>query len=446
LLPNKQASVQFGTDGIRGRVGSGFFVQDNLIRFGKAFAAWLSMRTASRVPRVLLVCDTRASCPWVKSCIAAGILPYKIELYDGGILPTPAALVAMLSADITFDAALIISASHNPYFDNGIKIMLNSGKLSADDEALLVCCFEGGEKYRQEALFSGTFDYFTQAKDLYKKFILNVFPPHLLEGLTIVLDCAHGSAGETAPAIFQDLGARVIAINNSPNGTNINEQCGSVQPESLKRAVLDQGADIGFAFDGDGDRVIAVSRDGQIKDGDDSLALLIHHPAYQNADIVVGTTMTNLGCEHYLVKHGKRLIRTGVGDKFVSETLANNKLPLGGEQVGHTVLRDILPVGDGTIAALRMLETIRQTDNMSMQTFTRYPQVFYNLPVQQRRDLTIDPYASILQEAQGMVENGRIVVRYSGTEPVLRVMAEAESEEIARKAVDFVATAFRGLP
>lgn len=443
MITGKQSAIQFGTDGIRGRVGTNFFVQEHLGRFGRAFALWLRTRINTRTPRVLLVSDTRASCSWVKSCLGAGMCAYTIDVYDCGVIPTPAAFVAMTTGENTFDAALIISASHNAYHDNGIKIMLNSGKLSSDDEALLAACFEGGEKYRQEQTYDGTLIGYTAARQCYIDFIVSSFPQNFLINKTVILDCAHGSACTTAPEIFEKLGARVIAINTLPNGKNINELCGSLHPEGLQRKVLEEKADIGFAFDGDADRVLAVAKNGTIKDGDDLLALLMQHPAYATTDIVVGTTMTNMGCEQHFADQGKRLIRTSVGDKFIAEALNNNKLSLGGEPVGHIIVRDLLPVGDGTVAALRVLESLTATDNWDMKTFVHYPQAVSNMPIQERRDLTTDPYASILQDAEMLVGRGRIVVRYSGTEPVLRIMAEAESSEMAQQTVDFITQSFK---
>ena len=245
----------------------------------------------------------------------------------------------------------------------------------------------------------------------------------------IVLDVAHGATYRVAEQIFNALGAQTIIINNTPNGTNINHHCGALSPALLQEAVVLSCADAGFAFDGDGDRVIAVNRHGVIKDGDDILALLLQHPAYVHLTTVVGTLMTNCGFETYLTTHNKNLVRTAVGDKFVIEKLEQLNTILGGEQSGHIILKDIINTGDGILVALRVLESLLHSGNWDMETFIKYPQVLINVPVQTKKDLNSSPLYDIISTAQAKLTSGRLLVRFSGTESLLRVMVEAASLE-----------------
>jgi phosphoglucosamine mutase len=247
----------------------------------------------------------------------------------------------------------------------------------------------------------------------------------------VVLDCANGAAYKIAPEIFRALGATVITIADTPNGTNINDNCGSLHPEELARVVVARGADAGFAFDGDADRVIAVNRLGVIKDGDDILTLLLNLPSYQNIAHVVGTLFTNKGFEEYLVGQGKHLFRTKVGEKYVASKLEEEKLPLGGEVSGHILTRDYSATGDGILVALKVLESIIASSNWDMVTFKKFPQVLINVPVRHKHDLALQPYAALIEEYERTMSPGRVIVRYSGTEPLLRVMTEAPTHEQA---------------
>jgi phosphoglucosamine mutase len=251
-----------------------------------------------------------------------------------------------------------------------------------------------------------------------------------LRGLTIVVDAAHGATYRTAPRIFKKLGAQVIMIHNKPNGYNINEACGAVHPESLQQAVIVHGADIGFAFDGDGDRITAVNALGEIKNGDDILALLSEHPAYKQCTTIVGTIMSNCGLEQFLQKQQKNLIRTPVGDKYIAQKLIEEQVMLGGEPSGHIICNDILSTGDGVLAALRVVESMLFNNNPLLTTFTKYPSMLTSIATEHKPDLTQEPYAIIIRDAQQALPHGRIIVRYSGTEPVLRVMVEAATHEL----------------
>lgn len=435
----------FGTDGIRARVGTSFLTQENLFILGRAIALWAQKKYHKEQPHVLITHDTRASYSWIKSCLKAGLLSYPITLYDAHILPTPAALVLMQEYQFLtmFDCAIIISASHNPYYDNGIKLMSHTGKLSAEDETEISKLYNEYHDHSQiDYRALGRSIIFDSADKLYCAKIAAHFKPNFLKGLKIVLDCAHGATYRTAPTIFKLLGAQVIAIHNKPTGYNINEQCGALQPAELQRAVLAHEADAGFAFDGDGDRITAVSRTGEIKDGDEILALLSEHPAYAATSAIVGTVVTNMGLENHLKKQKRSLIRTDVGDKHIIAQLNKKKLILGGEQSGHIILHDLLQTGDGVLAALRLLESISKNDNLDMKTFSRYPQELINVPAPYKLPLNDKPCAELIANAEAQLKNGRVLVRYSGTEPLLRVMVEAEKQADAKKIAQQLAHEF----
>lgn len=441
--PHTSVTNLFGTDGIRGTAGKGLFVEEKLLTIGKAIARWACM-TYGANPKLLLVHDTRISAGFVKSALKTGLLQFPLTIVDAGVLPTPAAAHLMNEQSRPFHAALIISASHNPYQDNGIKIMdAATGKLSLADELIISELIMNGVTPRLQSY--GHEEENPQAAARYCAQLTAHFTPNILAGKTIVLDTANGATFQIAPTVFTTLGAHVITINNTPNGSNINEQCGALHLEQLQKAVLEHDADIGFAFDGDGDRVMAVNAQGQIKDGDDILALLLTHPDYQATRAVVGTVMSNEGFARFLQTRGKMLIRAKVGDKYVAEQLATERLLLGGEPSGHIILRNIIGTGDGILVALKVLETIVQTGNTTFETFTKYPQAMKNITVTTKHDLSKEPFATKLEAVQNTLPAGRILVRYSGTEPVLRIMTEADTVEHAQAACQELAHYFSQL-
>ncbi len=412
----------FGTDGVRKRIGTDPLTIESLPRLGMAIAHW-AREKIGRSPIILLGHDTRQSCSWVKSALQTGLLAQQAQVHDAYVLPTPA-LCALVKATEKFDFGIVISASHNHWHDNGIKIIDRElGKLSLADELKISELFNNFE--HSIAYHSlGQFHTYTQAQEAYKAILRSFFPQDFLVGKKIVLDCAHGATSLIAAEIFQEFGAQAIMLNDQPNGININEQCGALHPQTLQKAVLENAADAGFAFDGDGDRVIAVSKNGEIKDGDDILALLLDHPLYAPASLIVGTVMTNQGFDAYLHKKNKLLVRASVGDKFVSERMEQEKTILGGEQSGHIILRDYLNTGDGVFTALRILQTLMISNNWEMHTFTKFPQVLINIPVGIKKDLTLPALAHIIQQHETLLPQGRLLVRYSGTEPVLRILIE----------------------
>jgi len=421
----------FGTDGIRKKVGQSPLTYSEIIKLGKAIAIW-SMQTHGKTPKILLGHDTRESCFLIKAALKTGLLLWPVEIYDAQVLPTPA-LSAIMQQDKQFDVAIVITASHNPYEDNGIKIIdTKKGKLSLEDEQIIQDHFFSKKAETISYAHIGKEYLFTEGIHTYIDLVTNKFEKNFLHGLKIVLDCANGAASYVAPAIFSSLGADVVAIAKHPDGKNINNNCGSQSPQKIQKAVLKEHADIGFAFDGDGDRITAVTKDGQIKDGDDILSLLSQHPIYKQQPQIVGTILSNYGLQDYLKRQNQTLIRTNVGDKFVVQAMKEQNLLLGGEQSGHIILYDYLPVSDGIFTALRILETIQETQNIECTTFTKYPQVMTNIPVIKKKNLNASPIANIICAYKKSLNKGNIIVRYSGTENLLRVMVEAENNTIAQ--------------
>jgi phosphoglucosamine mutase len=414
-------SSYFGTDGIRAHVGNEPFTVQSLISIGFALGIWAVARYGP-TPKLLLAHDTRISCSLVKSLIKSGLFLHPVAVHDAQILTSPA-LLALMRKDTSFDAAIMISASHNPYHDNGIKIIdATTGKLTAFDEDQITQLINSPKEFSYTSL--GADRILHDAQEMYQKIIFSYFEPHMLAGKKIVLDCANGAASSLAPALFGSLGAHVISLFDNPNGININKQCGALHTQTLQKAVVDYQADLGFAFDGDGDRLMAVNMYGQLKNGDDILALLLDHPLYQTTKTMVGTIMTNQGFEVYLKNRNIELLRTPVGDKYIAEQLTALSLLIGGEPSGHIILHDYLPTGDGIFTALRMAQALIHSNNWEMNTFTKFPQIIINIPVKNRRDLSQSPLKDIIEHTSNQLHNGRLLVRYSGTEPLLRIMIE----------------------
>lgn len=414
----------FGTDGIRGTVGTGFFTEQQLIQCGKAVGMWLQQKHAQ--PHLLLTYDTRISASFIKVCLMTGLAQTGVTVHDAGVLPT-AGLFHLLPNSI-YHLGIMITASHNPYYDNGIKIVTPHGKLSAEEEATFMHFFSS----ELTATHYAQMHTVTDAPEQYKNHLRAGFPNLKLNGIKIVVDTAHGAFYSIAPQLLTELGATVIPLHTEPNGSNINEKCGSVHPQALIAAVRKHSAMLGCAFDGDGDRIVLVGPDGTLKDGDDILAYLLQHPDYVNTPALVGTVMSNAGLAHWCQQNNKQLVRTQVGDKYVIEQLQKNNLLLGGEPSGHIILNNHLSTGDGLLVLLKVLETLLLTKNYTFTTFAKYPQALTNIRIQQKKDLTLSPCKEVINAAEQEVLDGRVLVRYSGTENVLRVMVEAPEEILAR--------------
>jgi phosphoglucosamine mutase len=413
----------FGTDGIRATFGTAPLTIQELQRLGMALALW-AQEKYEIYPQIAIGYDTRISCSLVKAALQSGLLLYPVTLHDAGIVPTPT-LSYLLQHTNTVHCGIMISASHNPYQDNGLKIIdARHGKLSLSDELRI------SELYAAQTLENVTYttpgsgQAWNNAQDAYINHLQTLLPKNFLEGIKLVLDCAHGATFRLAPALFKHFGAQVITLNNQPNGININHQCGALHVQDVQQTVIDTKAHMGFAFDGDGDRVIAVNSQGYLKDGDDILALLLEHPMYASTPAVVGTVMTNQGLEKLLKDKNKQLLRTAVGDKHVAHRMHQDNLILGGEQSGHTILRDHITTGDGIFTALRVAQSVLANHNWTMKTFDHYPQVMFTFPVTIKKELASPAIAILIEHSKAQLQAGRILVRYSGTENVVRIMIE----------------------
>lgn len=430
----------FGTDGIRGAIGTSVFTQQRLPEVAHAISSWLTLSYSKGVykARVVIIHDTRNSCAYIKSIFKMVFFSQAIDVFDAGVLPTPAATFLIKKFDA--DCALIISASHNSWQDNGIKIIDRYGKLQSDAEQIISALINNPERMKINYSNLGNETYIDGVQE-YTQALVPHFKNRFLLGLNVVLDCAHGATSIVAQKIFEFFGAQVILLNNKPDGFNINQNCGSLNPATLQKAVLDNNADIGFAFDGDGDRVIAVSPEGIVKNGDDILALLSQHPDYTNQTTIVGTIMSNVGFESWLNKREKILLRAAVGDKYVAQKLEEFNGLLGGEQSGHIILKNYTNTGDGILVALKVMQTILLLNNRKFETFKPYPQVLLTIPVKRMCNLSESPYDQMIQAAQKLVPLGRISVRYSGTEKnMIRIMVESELLHDAHSIAQHLAT------
>ena len=432
--------IRFGTDGIRGDANNYPFDNHTLEAMGYAIALWAREKYASIQPHVLMGMDTRESGPRIKVALTRGLVRGGAFVVDGGVLPTPAVCNVALRSK-RFDLGIVISASHNPYQDNGIKVFdARHTKLpAADEENLLIAINAAVAADYRAPLVGGAAHSWPQALDTYVQDVCARFKPGFLAGQRVLIDAAHGATYQAAQRIFEQLGAEVTMLFAEPNGTNINDGCGATHPEALAAEVVKRNASIGFAFDGDGDRIVAVSAQGQIKDGDDILALLFGLPKYQAPEMVVGTVMSNQGLDAFFNEHGKRLVRTAVGDKYVAQAMQQEKALLGAEVSGHVIVGDYLLTSDGMVVALNVMESIILNHNQQLKTFNKYPQKLINVPVRDKKDLQTQPFAAIIAASQERLAGGRLLVRYSGTELLLRVMAEAPTRELAEAVAGEVA-------
>lgn len=426
--------ISFGTDGIRGNTQQFPFTQPDFSLLAHAIALWCNQKYGNGI-RILIGHDTRHSCTPLKRSLITALTNAGHHCYDAEVMPTPA-VMALLKNTTLFSVGIVISASHNPAEDNGLKIIDKVlGKLDSVDEQAIIHQFDAIKNLSalpaQTAKRGTTQNVSLAMQERYISLICSFFSPDFLRGKTVVLDCANGATFDLAPTIFRLLGAEVILLNAEPSGHNINKSSGTVHPQMLQKKVLRSGADAGFAFDGDGDRVVAVNKHGALLDGDNILALLIDHPVYKHLTTIVGTVLSNAGLVEHCKSRNKIFVRMQVGDRNIGNYLQKNRLLLGGEASGHIIAADYLPSGDGIFAALRVLESISFRNNWSMQTFTHIPQTFINVPCLLRPPLNQSPYQEIIAKHQAQLPNGRVVVRYSGTESVLRVMVEDQDSSLA---------------
>ena len=424
----------FGTDGVRGTYGQD--LTDDIARgLGHAAAAVLGRDHPK--PQLLIGRDTRASGPALERALAAGIAAAGGEAFSAGVIPTAA--IAFLVRDIGLQAGIVISASHNPASDNGIKFFGPDGmKLPDATEDEIERAMNGDED--PPAQIADVVD----AEDRYIEFLLDAMPS--LDGLRVVVDCANGAACNVAPEVYRLAGADVHVIAADPDGTNINDHVGSTHPELLQQAVKAYRAHVGIAHDGDADRLIAVDEHGALVDGDQVLgisALDLKARGLLPLDSIVCTVMSNLGFRRAMEEHGIGLVETQVGDRYVLAAMLENKISLGGEQSGHIVFLDRHTTGDGILTALRLMAVIKRTGAGLSELASRiphYPQVLLNVPVRDRGALegAEAVWDAVRDTEASMAGAGRVLVRASGTEPVVRVMAEAPTEQAARDAVDHI--------
>nr|WP_298891724.1 phosphoglucosamine mutase [uncultured Acinetobacter sp.] len=428
----------FGTDGIRGQFGQTPITPEFALRLGFAAGSVLKRIFPKKKPIVVMGKDTRLSGYILESALQAGLNSAGVYVHLLGPLPTPA--IAHLTRALHANAGIVISASHNPYFDNGIKFFSNEGKKLADEIQEQINQELEKDIFIQEPNQLGKSFRVDDAQGRYIEFCKSTFPYHLnLQDFTIVMDCANGAAYSVGPAVFRELGAKVISIFDQPNGTNINEQCGSTHPDNLQQAVIKHRADLGIAFDGDADRVMLVDRNGQLIDGDYILYILATK-GKKTPRGIVGTVMSNMALELALNKVDIPFIRAKVGDRYVLQALEENDWFIGGEPSGHILTLDRSTTGDAIIAALQVMRVLVEQEKSLdelVKDFKLFPQVLENVRLAQMIDPFADPVlvAEFEKAEQQLKGRGRLLIRKSGTEPVIRVMVEGDNlDEVSQLA------------
>jgi phosphoglucosamine mutase len=442
----------FGTDGIRGRVGQAPITPDFVLKLGYAAGKVLSRADIApphrERPAVLIAKDTRISGYMLESALESGLTAAGVDTLLVGPMPTPA--VAFLTRALRLSAGVMISASHNPYEDNGIKFFSQDGlKLPDAVESEIEALLEAPMTLPGPSQL-GKAERMTDAEGRYLEFCKGTFPKNLsLRGLRLVVDCAHGANYRVGIRVFQELGAEVIAIGSSPNGVNINDRCGATAPQAMSKAVLQHRADFGIAFDGDGDRLAMADRDGRLFDGDQLLYAMVKHRAAENRlqGGVVGTLMTNFALERRLGELNIPFARAKVGDRYVLEMLLERKWECGGENSGHLLCLDCHSTGDAIISSLQVLAALaanKQTLGDFTRDLTLLPQVLVNVKLAGKVDLQAPAVKQAIAAAEAeLAGRGRVLLRPSGTEPVVRVMVEGEERAHVQKLAESIAAAVR---
>ncbi|WP_252060894.1 phosphoglucosamine mutase [Acinetobacter sp. AHP123] len=422
----------FGTDGIRGKFGQMPITPEFALKLGFAAGKVLKRTSQKNKPLVVLGKDTRLSGYILESALQAGLNAAGVYVHLLGPLPTPA--IAHLTRALHAHAGIVISASHNPYYDNGIKFFSSEGKKLPDSLQEEINRELEKDLFIEDTANLGKSVRVNDANGRYIEFCKSTFPYHFdLNNLKIVLDCAHGAAYSVGPSVFRELGAKVVALYNEPDGLNINEGCGSTHPEHLQKAVVEQEADLGIAFDGDADRVVMVDKFGNLIDGDHILYILATQAQNKPAGIV-GTVMSNMALEVAFEKANVNFVRAKVGDRYVLQALEENGWVIGGEPSGHILTLDKSTTGDAIIAALQVL-TVMVEQNKALhelvQDFKLFPQVLLNVRLEQMLDpYSIPALVTEFDKAEAQLKGrGRILIRKSGTEPVIRVMVEGDNEQ-----------------
>jgi phosphoglucosamine mutase len=432
----------FGTDGIRGRANEEPLTPELAVAFGRAVASKFGQAGKALV----IGRDTRISGPMLEQAVAAGVAAMGVDVLLLGVVPTPA--VAFLARHLSACAGIVISASHNPFEDNGLKIFNGAG-LKCDDalelemEALIL----GDSLRRQGATGTkiGRIETWPNGAARYAELAVKAYGEGLdLRGMRVVVDAGHGAAYETTPLVLRALGAEVLALNVEPNGVNINAACGSTHPELIQKATRDSGAQIGLSHDGDADRLICCDEVGSLLDGDEMLAVIgldLLKRGKLAKKTLVATVMSNLGLDECFAAAGGKILRAGVGDRYVLELMLADDLNVGGEQSGHVILRDYNTTGDGLVTALELLRIIKTTGKPLSQLrlgMRKYPQLLVNMKVRERIPLEQLPEVTETVKAieKELGSNGRILLRYSGTEPKIRLLVETRDEALLQPVVD----------
>lgn len=437
----------FGTDGIRGTANIYPMTPEIALKVGMAAGSYFT--NGKHRHKVVIGKDTRLSGYMIEPALTAGFVSAGMDVFLVGPMPTPA--VAMLTRSLRADLGVMISASHNPFFDNGIKLFDKVGlKLSDEVEDQITKRVMG-----EIPIKAADPDHLGRAKRLddapgrYIEYVKQTFPKRkTLDGIKIVLDCANGAAYNLAPNIFWELGAEVTSIGVNPNGFNINQNCGSTSPESLSKEVVSRGADIGIALDGDADRIIICDEKGKVIDGDQLLAAIAKYQfdlgTLQGGGIVA-TSMSNMGLEEYLQSLGLKLERTKVGDRYVATHMRENGFNVGGEKSGHIIMKEYSTTGDGIIAALQILAALVERKEPASQichVFNPYPQFLKNVRYKNNNPLAEESVKEAIADSEKELAGiGRILIRKSGTEPLIRVMGEGKDEALVEKAVDHIVAA-----
>lgn len=430
----------FGTDGIRGEANIEL-TPELAMNLGFALGYYLMKKSNGKTPKVILGTDTRVSGYMLRSSIFTGLTSMGVNIDFVGVLPTPG--VAYLTKKSKADAGIMISASHNPAKDNGIKIFSSNGyKLPDSVEEELEELIDNAiklKKYRKAGDEVGKFRYSEDDFYIYQDFLLSTVKNNF-KGMKIILDAANGAAYRIAPRVFYELGAEIVAINNIPNGKNINVKCGSTDMKILQKVVLGYNADLGLAFDGDADRLLAVDHTGKIIDGDKIIAAVVKKLKSEdklNKNTVVTTTMSNMGFEKHLKDNGIDLIRAQVGDRYVLEKMKENNLNIGGEQSGHIIFLDYNTTGDGILTALQLVDALKEQKKSLhdlVKDIEEYPQTMINIKVSNEKKRSWNENKDIIEfidkKEKEMNGNGRVIVRPSGTEPLIRVMVEGNSMDM----------------
>jgi phosphoglucosamine mutase len=435
----------FGTDGVRGKANIYPMNAETALKLGMAAASILT--NGNKRHKIVIGKDTRISGYLIENALTAGIVSMGVDVLLVGPMPTPA--IAHLTKSFAADAGIVISASHNPAEDNGIKFFDHNGfKLSNEmEEKIEEIAFSEIKTGHIIGGLVGKAKRIDDAQGRYIEFAKNSVDNMSLKGLKIVLDCANGAAYKVSPLIFEELGADVITINNRPNGLNINEECGALYPKEMKKFVLQYGADIGIALDGDADRVIMVDENAKEIDGDKIIALCglyMKEKGLLKNNTIVTTVMSNLGLEIAMKKNGINIVRTPVGDRYILEEMKKNNYNLGGEQSGHIIFFDQTKTGDGTISALQVLRIIKETNKKLSELadcMEKLPQISLNVDVNKK--IEIEKMPKVIQKINKAKEElngkGRVLVRYSGTQDIARIMIEGNDEKEIKKYAENIA-------